>query len=286
MPASKTPLEQLQEFRNRLYPHLFLAMQVKKPIQPNEDDSKYRKRWSRDWSEFYASRQQLLETYGRLVGTIEANAKRPTVIRMRGRSQTPLDAGAVAFGMNSLKDVPAMEVAINQIHDQVTLAIGALSSEAIRSSAENESAEKPRVFISQAGPSCALDKLSRFLQALGLEAVIVQDRPSEGRSVARNIDLYLDKCDCAIILATKGDIDARTKKRTPRANISHEMGKCEEIFPGKVIYLKEKGAQFSSNTSERVWESFAPNHMDRALIKVALELSAFGLLRCVKPDDA
>jgi predicted nucleotide-binding protein len=141
----------------------------------------------------------------------------------------------------------------------------------------------PKAFIAHGGESAARDKLKDFLTALGVTPIIVEEQPSEGRSKDKNVEYYLKKCDCAIILAAKGDIDGRTGEFIPRGNILNEVGRCQEILPNRMVYLLEEGVKFPTNIDEKVWERFTKESMDKAFIKIAKELRAFGLIRPIKP---
>jgi predicted nucleotide-binding protein len=143
----------------------------------------------------------------------------------------------------------------------------------------------PKAFIAYGGESPARTKLSSFLNALGITPIIVEEQPKEGRSINENIDWYLKQCDCAIILATKGDIDGKTGDFIPRGNILIEVGRCQERLPNKTIYLLEEGAIFPSNVSEKLWERFTQDNMENAFIKTANELRAFGLIRATRLEQ-
>lgn len=146
------------------------------------------------------------------------------------------------------------------------------------------SSEPPKAFIAHGGKSEALNKLKEFLVALGVEPLIVEEQPSEGRSVGENVDLYARQADCAIILATKGDIDGETGRFIPRGNVLMEIGKSQELFKDKIIYLLQAGTKFPTNISEKVWGRFTTQRMDDAFIKIARELHKFGILKAVKPE--
>lgn len=141
----------------------------------------------------------------------------------------------------------------------------------------------PKAFIAHGGDSPALSKLKSFLEALGVKPLVVEEQPSEGRSVGENVDYYARQADCAIILATKGDVDARTGGFIPRGNVLMETGKLQEIFKDRIIYLLQAGTKFPTNISEKVRERFTSQNMDNAFIKIATELRKFGILRAVKP---
>ncbi len=140
----------------------------------------------------------------------------------------------------------------------------------------------PKAFIAHGGKTTARDKLESFLTALGVIPTIVEDQPSEGRSKDKNVEYYLKQCDCAIILATKGDVDGRTGEFIPRGNILIEIGRYQEILPDRMIYLLEEEAKFLTNIDGKVWERFTEENMDKAFIKVAKELRAFGLIKAIK----
>lgn len=140
----------------------------------------------------------------------------------------------------------------------------------------------PKAFIAHGGKSVARDKVESFLIALGVTPIIVEEQPSEGRSKDKNVEYYLKQCDCAIILATKGDVDGRSGEFIPRGNILNEVGRCQEIFPNRTVYLLEEGVKFPTNIDEKVWERFTEESMDKAFVKIAKELRAFRLLKAMK----
>ncbi len=135
----------------------------------------------------------------------------------------------------------------------------------------------PNVFIAHGGDSQALNKLCAFLQDdLGVKPLVVERLPSEGRSVNENVEHYLGIADAAIVLATGDDfVDGRYQAR---GNVQIELGRFQERFPERVIFLLEKGAAYPSNVSEKVWERFTQGNMEKALKKVVRELRAFGFL--------
>jgi hypothetical protein len=175
-------------------------------------------------------------------------------------------------------------------HRRKTMLRAAAELEAILSSIKEygipekqEGVIPPQVFIAHGGETTARDKLQDFLMALGVTPIIVEEQPSQGRSKDKNVEHYLKQCDCAIILATKGDIDGRTGEFIPRGNILIEIGRSQEILPDKMIYLLEEGAKFPTDIDEKVWERFTKESMDKAFTKIAKEFRAFGLIRAIKP---
>jgi len=142
----------------------------------------------------------------------------------------------------------------------------------------------PKAFIAHGGKSAALNKLCSFLEALGVEPLVVEIQPSEGRLTEPQVDEYMKQADCAIILAAYGHIvDVKTRKKHPRLNVVDELGRCRGAFPHSAILLLEKGVDLPSNVSGIVYERFTKQNIENALIKVAKELRVFGLIRPMKP---
>ena len=85
-----------------------------------------------------------------------------------------------------------------------------------------------------------------------MKPLIVERMPSQSRSVDKNVEHYMDQADFAIVLATADDlVDGRYQ---PRGNVHIELGRFQERFPEKTIYLLEQDASFPSNVDEKVWE--------------------------------
>ena len=143
----------------------------------------------------------------------------------------------------------------------------------------------PKAFIAHGGDSPALSKLKNFLEALGVEPIVVEEQPSEGRSVAENVDWYSRQADCAVILATKGDVDGKTGGFIPRGNVLMEIGKLQELLKDRIVYLVQAGTKLPTNISEKVRVRFSPQSMDGSFIKIAKELKKIGILKAVKPQE-
>lgn len=143
---------------------------------------------------------------------------------------------------------------------------------------QEASTSLPRIFIAHGGKTMALDKLCDFIKALNLDPLIAEETPSEGRSVNEQVEWCLNNSDCAIILGTADDKDLKDGKLYPRRNVHIEIGRVQERFPNRVIYLLEEGASFPSNISEKVYERFTQKNMEKAFIKIAKELTKFGII--------
>lgn len=137
----------------------------------------------------------------------------------------------------------------------------------------------PKAFIAHGPMSNSLESLRRFLTTLGIQPLVIEEEPSEGRSVNEQVEFYLEEADCAIVLGTADDKELKDGKLYPRRNVCIEIGRFQERFPNRIIYLLEEGTSLPANVNEKVHERFSQGSMDKAFIKTALELRAFGLLR-------
>lgn len=137
-------------------------------------------------------------------------------------------------------------------------------------------AEATPVFIIHGKDSIALHKLERFLRSLGIKPVIAECEASYGRALDNLVQESMASCCCVIALATKDDqVEGRYQ---PRQNVPHEIGRAQEKFKNRIIYLKEEGCDFPSNISPMVWENFTQDNMEKAFDKVVRELRAFDVV--------
>jgi predicted nucleotide-binding protein len=133
-----------------------------------------------------------------------------------------------------------------------------------------------RIFVSHGNQSRALDRVERFIRALGLAPIIVKHEPSLGGAVDDVVELQMESCEAAIVLATK---DEQVEQRwQPRPNVLHEIGVSQQRLANRVVYLKEVGCEFPSNVAPKIWENFSQDNMEDAFIKIAKELHGFGVL--------
>jgi predicted nucleotide-binding protein len=134
----------------------------------------------------------------------------------------------------------------------------------------------PRIFIAHGPESSPLGLLVDFLSACGCDPIVVEKRPSQGRSVNENVEYYLDRSDCAVVLATGDELSG--DRVLARPNVYIEIGRFQERFQDKVIYLVEENLSLPSNIAEKVYERFTQDNLTAAFIKVVNELRAFRLL--------
>jgi predicted nucleotide-binding protein len=141
----------------------------------------------------------------------------------------------------------------------------------------SDSIIRPKVFIAHGSESRALALLVDFLTSMGCEPVIAEKMPSEDRSVNENVEYWMGKSDCAVVLATGEELAG--DQVVARPNVHIEIGRFQERFAGRIVYLLEDGAGFPSNITEKVRERFSQENMTKAFIKIANEFRAFGLIK-------
>ena len=135
---------------------------------------------------------------------------------------------------------------------------------------------QPNVFVAHGSGSAALTHLVDFLVALGCQPIIAEKMPSQGRSVNENVEFWMGKSHCAVVLAT-GD-ELMGDEIVARPNVHIEIGQFQERFKDKVVYLLEEGATLPSNVAEKVYERFTQDNMTKAFIKIANEFRALEIL--------
>lgn len=134
----------------------------------------------------------------------------------------------------------------------------------------------PKVFISHGPPGTHLAKLKDFLVAAGLEPVVVEEQPSEGRSVVSNVDKYAGDCDAAIVLATRDrQVDGNWE---PNPGVLVEIGDLRERFKGKMVYMVQEGLERAPMWAEHVYIPFGDDCMDKAFTKLLRELKVANLI--------
>lgn len=200
---------------------------------------------------------------------------------------------AVAFGvqfdawdraLEKSRDAPLKGWALEYVGDAVTEAIGILEAGATLPEPKAPTVP-PKAFIAHGGMTRALQRLCEFVRALGVDPIVVELQPSEGRSVNRQVERNVRDSECGIVFATKGGIkDTKSGREHPRLNVIDEFATLRNQFPGKVILLLEKGVELPSNISEFVYERFTRDNLENAFLKVAAELRAFGIIRAEKPS--
>lgn len=92
-----------------------------------------------------------------------------------------------------------------------------------------------KVFVVHGRDIGAKDTVTRFLEALDLEPIVLQEQPDRGRTVIEKFEEYADQCGFAVVLCTPDDFgglasdNGETEQRA-RQNVIFELG----FFVGKL----------------------------------------------------
>jgi predicted nucleotide-binding protein len=221
-----------------------------------------------DLQRSYARLEEIIAKYG---GT------RKVEVNMYGAKKNVFEFGLEPY--NSLGVFDQMG-SINESIKLVNNAIGKVEAEGetwIDSmNPEKNKSDKIKAFISHGKVSPALSKIEKYLRELDIEPLIVVEKASLGKTIPEKVEYYMDRANFVIILATSDNlIDG---KMNPRGNVLHEIGLAQIKFPGKIIYLLEKGCEFSSNISPRVWERFSQDNLENVYSRLVIELKALGFI--------
>lgn len=131
------------------------------------------------------------------------------------------------------------------------------------------------IFISHGKRSEALDLLTEFIEAIGLNPVVVMNQPNQGMSIDNKVKTQIERCEAVIVLATGDDRVSATLQ--PRQNIIHEIGYAEKDLDNKIIYLLEERAKFPSNIS-KAYTRFTKDNLTKAFIAITRDLKSFGII--------
>jgi predicted nucleotide-binding protein len=252
----------------------------KRQLDPKKELSEAQERYRE------SLREKLLRKMGKLKGIL---------IELTGKQYYTILGDTREFwseGLTSTGYQPSILTALGFCIDTTNEAIGKLDTTPLTEPRpQGVSMEKsPKAFIAHGGRSGILDKLRDFVEALGIKPVIVELSPTRGMTVDAKVEKYIKDADCGIVLATKGgivDIKGVKKgakpKQHPRLNVIDELERLRAAFPEKTILLLERGVDLPSNISGLTHEPFVGQSMDRAFTAIARELTAFGILKAVKP---
>jgi len=226
-----------------------------------------------------ALRLELQREHGRLENIISKYAG-TIFVQYLGTNYPAFPLALETLNMKHL-ELHALEASISLVNK----AVGKLDSLSQIESAQKEieQTETPKAFIAHGGETEARNKLQKYLIALGVQPLIIEEESAEGRSVNQQVKHYLNQASCSIILGTADDKELKDGKLYPRRNVYIEIGRFQEKFPSRIIYLLEKGASFPSDISEKLYTRFTQDNMEKAFLRIAIELKAFGILKTIKP---
>ncbi|WP_107329667.1 TIR domain-containing protein [Metapseudomonas otitidis] len=109
-----------------------------------------------------------------------------------------------------------------------------------------------RVFVVHGHDEAALQGLARFLEKLGLEAIILREQPDQGRTIIEKFEASAAEVGFAVVLLTPDDLGGAVKSGTsdPRArqNVVFELGYfAGKLGRGRVCLLRKGQVEIPSD---------------------------------------
>ncbi|CAG8866714.1 nucleotide-binding protein [Pseudomonas fluorescens] len=109
-----------------------------------------------------------------------------------------------------------------------------------------------RVFVVHGHDEAALQGLARFLEKLGLEAIILKEQPDQGRTIIEKFEDTADDIGFAVVLLTPDDLGASVKAETSdaraRQNVIFELGYfAGKLGRGRVCLLRKGHVEIPSD---------------------------------------
>lgn len=131
-----------------------------------------------------------------------------------------------------------------------------------------ENTQKPqllshRVFVVHGHDDAALQGLARFLEKLGLEAIILKEQPDQGRTIIEKFEDTADDIGFAVVLLTPDDIGASVKAETSdaraRQNVVFELGYfAAKLGRGRVCLLRKGHVEIPSDLYGVIYTDMDP----------------------------
>jgi predicted nucleotide-binding protein len=137
------------------------------------------------------------------------------------------------------------EKILGEAIEEAELVSGAGATKATVVSAPRQHSNK--VFVVHGHDDAAREAVARFLERLGIEAIVLHEKPTEGRTVIEKLEHYAD-VDFAVVLLTPDDVggpkagtDGQLRDRA-RQNVILELGYFVGRLSRKNVCALYKGA--------------------------------------------
>lgn len=146
-----------------------------------------------------------------------------------------------------------------------------------------------KVFVVHGHDGEAKESTARFLENLGLEAIVLHEQASEGRTLIEKFEMYSDDVAFAVVLLTPDDMgyaaaDTRTPRPRARQNVIMELGYfIGRLGRTRVCGLHKGGIELPSDYQGVVYiEMDAPGSwktkLAQELVQAKLSIDLTGLL--------
>ncbi|TPJ52379.1 nucleotide-binding protein [Mesorhizobium sp. B2-6-4] len=112
--------------------------------------------------------------------------------------------------------------------------------------------ESNKVFIVHGHDEGALHGLARFLEKLGLEAIVLKEQPNQGRTIIEKYEDYAKEVGFAVVLLTPDDLASSASEtdqnKRARQNVIFELGYfAGRLGRGRVCLLRKGDVEMPSD---------------------------------------
>lgn len=137
-----------------------------------------------------------------------------------------------------------------------------------------------KVFVVHGHDEGAKQTLARFLEKIGLEAIILSEQPDQGRTIIEKFEKLASEVGFAVVLMTPDDIGgaagATDTMSRARQNVVFELGYFSaSLGRGKTCLLRKGDVEIPSDLYGVIYSELDSN--DGWKLKLGRELSAAGL---------
>lgn len=134
-----------------------------------------------------------------------------------------------------------------------------------------------KVFVVHGHDEAAMHGLARFLEKLGLEAIILKEQPDQGRTIIEKFEGSAADVRFAVVLLTPDDLGSSIKSDTPdaraRQNVIFELGYfAGKLGRGRVCLLRKGQVEIPSDLYGVIYTDMDP--ADGWQAKLVRELKA------------
>jgi predicted nucleotide-binding protein len=198
--------------------------------------------------------EQYKQNFLNLVVKGETAGYNRSIGKMRSHLAALLDSLEPQFEKANLKE-QAENLHSTQVNQQV---VASLSAEAFENHVVKK--ENNQVFIVHGHDNEAKETVARFVEKLGLRAVILHEQPNHGRTIIEKFEEFSEKISFAIVLLTPDDFgapksDLKNPKPRARQNVIYELGFFNaKLSRSKVFVLKKGNVEILSDYLGVIYE--------------------------------
>lgn len=154
-------------------------------------------------------------------------------------------------------------------------------SPALDSSNRSQGASPKAIFLGHGRKVGPREKLERMLRELKIPFAVATAEPNLAKPIPTKVRETMMNCGSAILIFTKDQKflteDGREIWR-PSENVIHELGAASLLYENRIVILKERGIELSSNLNSLGCIEFEEDGIEAKTVDLLKELIGFGLV--------